>query len=60
MIHFGRLNACFLSRMNYHDLVIVENIGTLACPAEFQLEGDERMMVLSTTEGEGALYEIFS
>lgn len=34
------------------DLVIVENIGNLVCPAEFQLGDDERMVVLSVTEGE--------
>lgn len=34
------------------DLVIVENIGNLVCPAEFQLGDDERMVILSVTEGE--------
>jgi len=34
------------------DLVIVENIGNLVCPAEFELGDDERMVVLSVTEGE--------
>ncbi len=34
------------------DLVIVENIGNLVCPAEFQLGDDERIVVLSVTEGE--------
>ncbi len=34
------------------DLVIVENIGNLVCPAEFQLGDDERIVVLSITEGE--------
>ncbi len=34
------------------DLVIVENIGNLVCPAEFQLGDDERMVVLSVAEGE--------
>ena len=34
------------------DMVIVENIGNLVCPAEFQLGDDERMVVLSVTEGE--------
>ncbi|OHD66447.1 MAG: hydrogenase accessory protein HypB [Spirochaetes bacterium RBG_13_51_14] len=34
------------------DLVIVENIGNLVCPAEFELGDDERIVVLSVTEGE--------
>ncbi|TFH40134.1 MAG: hydrogenase nickel incorporation protein HypB [Chrysiogenales bacterium] len=34
------------------DLVIIENIGNLVCPAEFQLGDDERMVILSVTEGE--------
>ncbi|HNR87786.1 MAG TPA: hydrogenase nickel incorporation protein HypB [Spirochaetota bacterium] len=34
------------------DLVIIENIGNLVCPAEFQLGDDERIVVLSVTEGE--------
>jgi hydrogenase nickel incorporation protein HypB len=34
------------------DLVIIENIGNLVCPAEFQLGDDERIVVLSITEGE--------
>lgn len=34
------------------DLLIVENIGNLVCPAEFELGDDERVVVLSVTEGE--------
>ena len=34
------------------DLIIIENVGNLVCPAEFQLGDDERMVVLSVTEGE--------
>ena len=34
------------------DLVIVENIGNLVCPAEFEIGDDERIVVLSVTEGE--------
>lgn len=33
------------------DLVIVENIGNLVCPAEFDLGESLRVVVLSTTEG---------
>ncbi len=34
------------------DLLIVENIGNLVCPAEFDIGEDLRVVVLSTTEGE--------
>jgi hydrogenase nickel incorporation protein HypB len=34
------------------DVIIVENIGNLVCPAEFELGDDERVVVLSITEGE--------
>jgi hydrogenase nickel incorporation protein HypB len=34
------------------DFVIIENIGNLVCPAEFDLGEDERIVVLSVTEGE--------
>ncbi|MGB5986256.1 MAG: hydrogenase nickel incorporation protein HypB, partial [Desulfobacterales bacterium] len=34
------------------DLLIVENVGNLVCPAEFDLGEDARVVVLSTTEGE--------
>jgi len=34
------------------DMVIVENVGNLVCPAEFQLGDDERIVVLSVAEGE--------
>lgn len=34
------------------DFVIIENIGNLVCPAEFELGDDERIVVLSVTEGE--------
>ncbi|MDL2330038.1 hydrogenase nickel incorporation protein HypB [Desulfosarcina sp. OttesenSCG-928-A07] len=34
------------------DLIIVENIGNLVCPAEFDLGEDRRVVVLSVTEGE--------
>ena len=34
------------------DLMIIENIGNLVCPAEFELGDDERVVVLSITEGE--------
>jgi len=34
------------------DFIIIENVGNLVCPAEFQLGDDERIVVLSITEGE--------
>jgi hydrogenase nickel incorporation protein HypB len=34
------------------DLLIVENVGNLVCPAEFRIGEDLRMMVFSVTEGE--------
>jgi hydrogenase nickel incorporation protein HypB len=34
------------------DVLIVENVGNLVCPAEFHIGEDARMMVCSVTEGE--------
>jgi hydrogenase nickel incorporation protein HypB len=34
------------------DLLIVENVGNLVCPAEFDIGEDARVVVLSLTEGE--------
>ncbi len=34
------------------DLLIVENVGNLVCPAEFKIGEDTRVMVTSVTEGE--------
>jgi hydrogenase nickel incorporation protein HypB len=34
------------------DLLIVENVGNLVCPAEFDIGEDSRVVILSTTEGE--------
>src|SRR3954466_12172563 len=34
------------------DVLIVENVGNLVCPAEFRLGGDAGIMVCSVTEGE--------
>ena len=33
------------------DLLIVENVGNLVCPAEFQIGEDAKVMILSTPEG---------
>jgi len=34
------------------DLLIIENVGNLVCPAEFRVGEDHRVMVASVTEGE--------
>ncbi len=34
------------------DLLVVENVGNLVCPAEFRIGESQKVMVLSTTEGE--------
>src|SRR5947209_14511957 len=34
------------------DLLVIENVGNLVCPAEFRVGEDARMMVTSVTEGE--------
>ena len=34
------------------DLLIIENVGNLVCPAEFSVGADARIMVCSVTEGE--------
>ena len=34
------------------DLLVVENVGNLVCPAEFRIGEDARVMVSSVTEGE--------
>jgi hydrogenase nickel incorporation protein HypB len=34
------------------DLLVVENVGNLVCPAEFRVGEDHRVMVSSVTEGE--------
>lgn len=38
--------------LDHIDLLIVENIGNLVCPAEFDIGEDKRVVVLSVTEGE--------
>ncbi|MCK4236481.1 MAG: hydrogenase nickel incorporation protein HypB, partial [Candidatus Krumholzibacteria bacterium] len=34
------------------DLLLIENVGNLVCPAEFELGVDARVMLLSITEGD--------
>ena len=43
-----------LSKMDLHsiDVLFVENVGNLVCPADFPLGTDLRIVVISTTEGD--------
>ncbi len=34
------------------DLLIIENVGNLVCPSQFDLGEDAKVIVLSTTEGD--------
>ena len=43
------LRAMSLERI---DLLVIENVGNLVCPAEFRVGEDRRAMVISVTEGE--------
>lgn len=38
--------------LNSLDLLVVENVGNLVCPAEFNVGEDFKVMILSVTEGE--------
>ncbi len=38
--------------LNGLDLVIIENVGNLVCPAEFKVGEDHKVMILSVTEGD--------
>ena len=38
--------------LDHIDLLIVENVGNLVCPAEFDIGEDARVVILSVTEGE--------
>ena len=37
--------------LNTLDLIFIENVGNLICPAEFPLGSDKRLVVISVTEG---------
>jgi len=45
-----------LKKINAHrkkyDIIIIENVGNLICPADFSLGEDRKVVVLSVTEGE--------
>lgn len=45
-------SACADFDLDALDLLIVENVGNLVCPAEFDIGEDARAVVLSVTEGE--------
>lgn len=45
-------DAAFTLPLDSVDLLIVENIGNLVCPAEFDIGEDARVVVISVTEGE--------
>jgi hydrogenase nickel incorporation protein HypB len=38
-------------KLNELDLIFIENVGNLICPAEFPLGSDKRLVVISVTEG---------
>jgi hydrogenase nickel incorporation protein HypB len=38
--------------LEHIDILIIENVGNLVCPAEFKVGEDTRVMVFSVTEGE--------
>ncbi len=45
-------NAAKAIDLDAIDLLIIENIGNLVCPAEFDIGEDARVVILSVTEGE--------
>ena len=48
MVH-GRLHEIDLDQV---DVLFIENVGNLVCPADFPLGTDMRVVVISTTEGD--------
>ncbi|MBV5260732.1 hydrogenase nickel incorporation protein HypB [Synechococcus moorigangaii CMS01] len=46
------LNAAQKISLNNADLLIIENVGNLVCPAAYDLGEHKRIVLLSTTEGE--------
>jgi hydrogenase nickel incorporation protein HypB len=44
--------ACAELATSQLDLLVIENVGNLVCPASFDLGEDARVVLLSTTEGE--------
>ena len=48
----GARRACGAFRSTELDLLVIENVGNLVCPAEFDVGADARAMVYAVTEGE--------
>ena len=48
----GALGDSRRCRSTEIDLLVIENVGNLVCPAEFRVGEDARVMVASVTEGE--------
>ncbi|MBN1840892.1 MAG: hydrogenase nickel incorporation protein HypB [Deltaproteobacteria bacterium] len=44
-------NALAMFDLSQLDLLVVENVGNLVCPAEFDVGEDHKVMILSVTEG---------
>lgn len=50
-------NALEDLNLNDIDLLVVENVGNLVCPAEFNVGEDHKVMMLSVTEGDDKPYK---
>jgi hydrogenase nickel incorporation protein HypB len=50
----GNMVRAALDRMDLEglDLLVIENVGNLVCPAEFELGEHEKVVILSVTEGD--------
>ena len=49
VVQINTSGGCHLDAL---DLLVIENVGNLVCPAEFALGEDEKAVVLSITEGD--------
>ena len=49
---FGSLRALASLDLAALDFLVIENVGNLVCPAEFELGQDKKAVVLSITEGD--------
>ena len=50
-------NALTDMKLDGLDLLVVENVGNLVCPAEFNVGEDHKVMMLSVTEGDDKPYK---
>jgi len=48
----ANMTASALGDLPYIDLLLVENVGNLVCPAEFRIGEDIRILISSTPEGD--------